>query len=301
MGQSSPPQWWEIIVGILSIPATIFGLIYSYYLVQRATLEKQKITLENRKLELEILEKEKKLRIKREVSKKPTSNNKLESILEKVLLDIQTGENAITDLLEKLMTPFKTLQQEKTVIAINNQRVVGSLIELFFLLLFLYTDFNQIANTLNLLIPVQIPSALTNTTIPLFISSVGTSTVLGLMIGDLVGVTSLTSWAGLQRRRGPFLSIMLVTLVVSVALSSLLAIRRLDLIINIPQNIQSSVLVATSIGEGLYIVPTIITTAFLFNGVQGLLIILALPLLLLRFLITIIRKIVERIVYYVSD
>jgi len=51
MGQSTPHQWWEIIVGILSIPAAIIGLFYTFVLIKKTLLEA-------RKTKLEILEKE---------------------------------------------------------------------------------------------------------------------------------------------------------------------------------------------------------------------------------------------------
>jgi hypothetical protein len=297
MGQTAPPQWWEIIVGILAIPSTIFAIISSWYVIQKAILEKQKIKLETRKLELEVLEKEQKLRNKGKLSDKPTSDNKLKSALGKVLLDIQVGENRITNLLMELLSPFKTYQQQKSTASINSQRVMGSLVELFFLLLFLYTDLNQSANTFAPLLSAPIPPFLTNITIPLLISSAGTSIVLGLMIGDLLGLTNLTSWADFRERRKPFLAIILATLVISVVLSALLAIGRLDLIKNSP----SSILVLTSLAESIFIIPMLITTSFLFNGVKGILVILAGPIVLLRLPITVFRKFIARIIYYVSD
>ena len=301
MGQTSPPQWWEIIVGILSIPATIFGVISSFYVVQKATLEKEKLKLETRKLELEVLEKEKKLRSKGKLSEKPVSSNKLKSALEKVLLDIQAIENYITNFLKELMRPFRIYERQSSTVSINSQRVIGSLVELFFLVLFLYTDLNQSANNLSLLIPTPIPPIFTNLTIPLFISSVGTTIVLSLIMSDLLGLTNLTSWADLQKMKKPFLATVLATLVISVALSSLLAIRRLNLIGNFPPSTQSSILLAASLGESLFIIPTLITTSFLINGLQGILVLSTVPIILLRLPVTIVRKSIAKLIYYVSD
>jgi hypothetical protein len=45
------PQWWEIVTGILAIPASLIGLAYSYILIRKTRLEAKKT-------ELEILEKE---------------------------------------------------------------------------------------------------------------------------------------------------------------------------------------------------------------------------------------------------
>ncbi len=47
-------QWWDVVGGILAIPAAILGLTYSYILIRKTRLEA-------RKTELEIVEKEKAL------------------------------------------------------------------------------------------------------------------------------------------------------------------------------------------------------------------------------------------------
>src|SRR5258708_32839631 len=53
-----PPEWWEIVTGVLAIPATILGLAYSYVLIQRTRYEIPKIQAETEKLALEIREKQ---------------------------------------------------------------------------------------------------------------------------------------------------------------------------------------------------------------------------------------------------
>ncbi|KAF0209728.1 MAG: hypothetical protein FD178_3763, partial [Ignavibacteria bacterium] len=300
MGQTPLSQWWEIIVGILSIPATLFGIITSFNVIQMKALEKQKLKLETRKLELEtrkleieILEKEKKPRSKPKFSEKTVSDNKLRTALEKFLTDIQSGENSITNLLMKLMSPFKVYRQKESTVSINRQRVTGSLVELVFLLLFLYTDLNQSANTFAYVFGTPVPPFLTNLLIPLVISSAGTSMVLGLIMGDLLGITNLTSWADLRESRKPFLPIILGTLILSVVLSALLSLNRLGIM----QNSLPFISLISSLADSFFIIPTLITTSFLFNGIQGILVLLALPILLLRLPVTIFRKIVARFVY----
>jgi len=46
-----PIPWWQVVTGIIDIPAAVVGLIYTYRL-------SAKTRLESRKLQLEILEKE---------------------------------------------------------------------------------------------------------------------------------------------------------------------------------------------------------------------------------------------------
>jgi hypothetical protein len=54
-GTATQPHWWEVIAGILAIPAAFFGLGYSYLLIRKTQLEA-------RKTELEIVEKEQALK-----------------------------------------------------------------------------------------------------------------------------------------------------------------------------------------------------------------------------------------------
>lgn len=54
---SKQPQWYEIIGGVLAIPATIIGIAYSYVLVKKTKLESRKIDLEIREKEELLYEK----------------------------------------------------------------------------------------------------------------------------------------------------------------------------------------------------------------------------------------------------
>lgn len=297
MGQFTLPPGLEIVGYIISAISTFIGIFLSFYLIQKAKLENQKIRLETKKLELEVLEKEKKLRGKRKLLEVPKSDNKLKSVLGKVLLDIQAREQKYTDFLMGVMRPFKIQQPQKSSATISSQRIIGSLIEFVFLCLFLYTGINQTFNTFPFLFPKPIPPFLTNLAIPLFISSAGTSLVLGLIISDLLGFTNLTSWTNLRENRKFFLPIILATLIISVVLSSLLALSRLNLI----QNSPPIIVVITSLADSLFIIPTLLTGSFLTNGMQGIIVLFALELVILRFPITILRKFLARIIYYVSD
>lgn len=296
MGQATPPQWWEIIAGILSIPATIIGVAYSYMLIQKTRLEVQKTRLE-------ILEMEKKIRGKKKTqiisSEKASSSKK--SPIQKILLDIQAGENHLTNILLDVLSPFKTFQQDKSTVSINGQRILGAVIEFIFLLLFLYTDLSQGVQTLAILFPTtSIPPYLTDITIPLFISSAGTAMILGIMLGDLLGVTNLTSWADLRERKKPFLVVILTTLVTSVLLSSLIGMYRVNLFVDSSPNFQSAISVAASFAQSLIILPILVTTFLLMNAVQGVFIVIALFLVILRLPLTLFRKFVSKIIYYFS-
>jgi hypothetical protein len=56
--EPKPPQWYDVITGVLAIPAALIGLAYSYLLIKKTRLEARKTELDSRKTELEILEKE---------------------------------------------------------------------------------------------------------------------------------------------------------------------------------------------------------------------------------------------------
>jgi hypothetical protein len=56
-----PPKWWEVISGVLAIPATLLGLAYSYVLVRKTRYEIPKVQAETEKLQLEIREKKEQL------------------------------------------------------------------------------------------------------------------------------------------------------------------------------------------------------------------------------------------------
>jgi hypothetical protein len=53
-GTAQQPQWWQVVAGVLAIPAAILGIAYSYILIRKTRLEA-------RKTELEIVEKERAL------------------------------------------------------------------------------------------------------------------------------------------------------------------------------------------------------------------------------------------------
>ncbi len=297
MGQTTLPPWLEIVGFIFSTISTFIGVVLSIYLIQKARLENQKIRLETRKLELEVLEKEAKLRDKKRLVSKTTSSNKVKSVFEKFLLDFQNVEDSLTNFLMKLMSPFKAYQQQNSIAVINRQRIAGTLIEFVLLLLLTYTDINLIVNKLAFLYPTAIPPFLVNSTTPLFMSYAGIIIASVIKISDLRGLTSLTSAADLRQEiKTVFLSIASANLIISVVLSALLAVYRLNLIQNSPLFV-----VLVLFAEGLFVIPLLTTLSLLYSGMVGILLILALPIILLRFPITIFRKIISRIIFYVSD
>jgi hypothetical protein len=56
-GQSASPAWWQVAAGVIGIPASLIGLISSFYLIQKTRLEVRKIELELHKSEIEMISK----------------------------------------------------------------------------------------------------------------------------------------------------------------------------------------------------------------------------------------------------
>jgi len=52
------PQWYEYVVGVLTIPGTLLAGAYSYVLIKKTRIEAKKFDLETKKLELELKEKQ---------------------------------------------------------------------------------------------------------------------------------------------------------------------------------------------------------------------------------------------------
>lgn len=300
MGQSVLPPWLEITGYVFSTISTLIGVLLSIYLIQKAKLENQKTRLETRKLELEVLEQEKKLKSKKKPSKKSVNTSTTQynnSPISKILVDIQAGENRLTENILMLLSPFK--QEGST--ELNHQRVFGSIIEWLFYFLFIYADASFAVQNLAVFFPTGLPILFENTTFPLVISSIGTTVILGIMIGDLSGLTSLTYWSNFQQKKKPYLPIMLITLVVNIILSLLIAIYQTNLIVLIPENLHSNAISFGFFGQSLIIAPMLVTTAFLFSAPLGFFTILAGIVSLLRIPITLTRKVVAKIKYYFYD
>jgi hypothetical protein len=50
---TQPLVWWQVVTGVLAIPAAILGLVYSFFQIQKTRLETRKIALELQRTEQE--------------------------------------------------------------------------------------------------------------------------------------------------------------------------------------------------------------------------------------------------------
>jgi hypothetical protein len=190
-----------------------------------------------------------------------------------------------------------------------------SLFELIFLILFIYTDASQAANSLITLLPDEkVPEILGDLFIPLIISSAGSAFILGVILAELKGITHFSIWGSLeQKTKNKLFRIVLATLILSILCSLSLSLNRFPelLEVNATQEIDPNdptriithnsaqisewwrvgYLQVASFSQSFIIIPLLITTVLLFNAVKGFLVIyllfLVIPLLILLKLLSV--------------
>lgn len=156
------------------------------------------------------------------------------------------------------------------------QQIIGALIGFIALLAFLYADAAQGAQTFKLMFKEgKIPWFLNDIIIPLIMASAGSALILGIFIGDILGLTHL----GLFNRKAPkpFIWIISVNLVLSLALSTFIALVRMQLLGTDSESVQTIV----NIAQSIVILPMLVTTFLLFRGVSGAYVVLSIILSLL--------------------
>lgn len=183
------------------------------------------------------------------------------------------------------------------------QKILGAMLELAALLIFLYADAAQTANTISGLFPgTPVPDWLTNITIPLIAASAGAVFLLGMFIGDLIGATHLTNLTQAGRLPKWVLTILMITtLVLTITLSTYSALYRVPVMEHTLAT-DAGKLIATraTVAQSLTIIPLLITTFLLFRGVLGVFVILGLitygfvlPFAVLEYAIQILTKLIS--------
>ncbi len=156
------------------------------------------------------------------------------------------------------------------------QQIIGALIGFIALLAFFYADAAQGAQTFKLMFSEgNIPGFLNDIILPLIMASAGSALILGIFIGDILGLTHL----GLFNKKAPrpFIWIISINLVLSLALSTFIALVRMQLLGTDSEAVQTVVNVAQSI----VILPMLVTTFLLFRGISGAYVVLSIILSLL--------------------
>jgi len=149
------------------------------------------------------------------------------------------------------------------------QQIIGALIGFLALVTFLYADAAQGAQTFALLFEGDIPTFLDNIIVPLVIASAGSALILGLFLGDIMGLTHL----GLFKQKNPiiFRWVIVTNLVVSLILSTTIALARMELLGTDSEGIRTFV----NIAQSIVILPMLVTTFLLFRGISGIYVVLS--------------------------
>jgi hypothetical protein len=156
------------------------------------------------------------------------------------------------------------------------QQIIGALIGFLALLAFLYADAAQGAQTFKLLFKEgNIPPFLNEIILPLIMASAGSALILGVFIGDILGLTHL----GLFNKAAPksFLWIISVNLILSLSLSTFIALARMELLGTDSESVKTIV----NIAQSVVILPMLVTTFLLFRGISGIYVALSIILSLL--------------------
>jgi len=154
------------------------------------------------------------------------------------------------------------------------QRIVGALLEFVMLLCFMYADAALLAESYSVIFQEPIPPWLDHIILPLVVASSGSALILGVFLGDLLGLTHFGVWGMLRSRvrRMVMLVLVIFNLVVVIVLSGLVSLYRAEVIGVELGQFGKWPLWAQSIG----IIPMLVTTALLIHGVFGSFVFLAL-------------------------
>jgi hypothetical protein len=164
------------------------------------------------------------------------------------------------------------------------QQIIGALIGSLALSLFVYADAAQGAQTYSLLFTsATVPPFLNDIILPLVTASVGSALILGLFIGDILGMTHLGLYEPLKQKgdsRGTpqvFLWIICCDAAFSLLLSTLIALERKNLLDPSIVGVNSLV----NFAQSIVIFPMLLTTILLFRGLKGYYVVLSIILSLL--------------------
>lgn len=257
MGQSAQPQWWEIVIGILTIPTLIIGLYYSYVSIKKTLLEVQKT-------KLEIIEKEKKLFGKNSLPSKDSDKPKANPLFDNII--------------HFLLSPFLSEYYE----GINKsfQKIFGVIVEFIFLCGFLFAAISLFAGYYSVLYPsIKIPSVFQSFLLPLLISSVGLTGYLAILLSDIVGSTNILGREFKRKNeRNLYLFAVLTTLFFQVIFSIMIAASRFPIMLPYSDTI-------TQIGLNLIVVPLLMSMLFAFRGILAIAVFLAVIVYTLKIII----------------
>ncbi len=174
------------------------------------------------------------------------------------------------------------------------EQIIGASLGFLALLAFLYADAAQGAQTITLLFKETIPPFLNSIIIPLVMASAGSTLILGLLIGDSLGLTHLGLFPKTSSKSP--LVIIIANLILSLSLSTIIALTRMELLGTDSQSVKTIV----NIAQSIVILPMLVTTFLLFRGLFGIyvalsaiLALLSVPLVILELFIRILSDLLR--------
>lgn len=193
--------------------------------------------------------------------------------------------------IHEILRPFNPENR----VHVDAQRVFGGIIELFLLLLFLYATAIQVWLNFSFLVPeISIPETFQNISIPLILGTAGEAIVLGVLLGELTGLTNYMVWStvkGMLRELSIWMVV--VTLVMTIILAVFISLARLAVTSELYSQLTlDRFRMYGSTAQTFMLVPLLITTALLFRGVEGVLVIFAFLLYLIKLPFSFIRTII---------
>lgn len=232
------------------------------------TFLSKKTLLEAQKTKLEILEKENKLRGRNNSSNNLTSSPKSFPIFDSVIVF--------------LLSPFLSKSANNTEYK-PLHKILGVVIEFAFLCGFLYTIASSFASYYAVLDSNYIiPVGLQNLTITIIMSSVGGILYLGILFGEILGMTNILGREFEKPKL--YLIAVSITIILQIVFSLMVASYRLGVLF--PNNqLLSTLKIVALVGQNLSIISLLLSTVFAFRGILALAVLLALVVYIVKILV----------------
>lgn len=209
-------------------------------------------------------------------------SNRAVQVLEAVLAKMQASVNALTDHTYRHLRLL--LAQCGPNVRTRLWRIIGSSTELIVAVLFLYTDAALAASALVTVEPaLEVPTFLGDLVIPLIMSSAGTVFMMGMILGDFMGLTHFSIWREVRGKlRMALITIVVINLLVTITCSFLLSLNRFPVLVasseaaRLPSEVSADILRLAALSQSIITIPLLVTTVLMFRALTGLAPLLAL-------------------------
>lgn len=197
-------------------------------------------------------------------------------------------DESITRTIFDILSPFKS---DKTSVIFDLQKLLGGVVEFSFLLIFLYATTIQLFVNFSFIAPtILVPPLFQNVPFSIIIAVAGCPFVLTIMLTELLGETHFFTWNNMKAQTNKmFLTLVISTLVITIIFAVFLSFPRLLNASVFTEQFSSSLNLFGAFAQSMLIIPLLITTALLFRGVVGILVLVAFCLYILRLPVALLR------------